>query len=164
MLQTRFYGNNAHRLSRKSVTKTVTQHNKTSLMTTYQWHSKFLNVINTRKICMKRGHSSKYKQFIPPQAFLAHPSYGTTRKMTWHCTTCYACVSVSVYSADLWCKTKLQVTGGVLFDLNGSCLCSHCLHCQDNQQVEQWNFNNMYASVMGIVTQLLYWSGHSGTQ
>ena len=38
------------------------------------------------------------------------------------------------------------------------------LHCQDNQHVDQWNFNNMYLSVMGIVTQLLYWSGHSGTQ
>jgi hypothetical protein len=61
-------------------------------------------------------------------------------------------------------KQKMQYAGGVLFDLNSSCLCSHCLQCQENQHVDQWNFNNTHLSMMGIVTQLLYCSGHSGTQ
>jgi hypothetical protein len=37
-------------------------------------------------------------------------------------------------------KQKLQFAEGVLFDLNSICLCSHCLHCQENQHVDQWNF------------------------
>jgi len=49
-------------------------------------------------------------------------------------------------------KQKLQVAGGILFDLNSSCLCSPCLRCQDNQHAAQQNFNNMHLSVAGIVT------------
>ena len=112
---------------------------------------------------MKWEHSSKYEQFLPPQAFLAHPSYGTRRRLTWHCTTCYACLFQTIRQT-CGAKEKLQFAGGVLFDLNCSFLCSHCLQCQENQHVDQWNFNNMHLFVMGIVTQLLYWSGHSGTQ
>jgi hypothetical protein len=52
-------------------------------------HSKFLGVHST------------------PSIFLAYPFYGTWRKLIWCWRTCYACHSVSNYSADLWSKREV---------------------------------------------------------
>jgi hypothetical protein len=43
-----------------------------------------------------------------PSIFVAHLAHGTWRKLAWHWTTCCASLSVSNYSAYMWCKTEVS--------------------------------------------------------